>query len=62
MKEKSADDYVTELQRAITLESVENFPNVEASVGYAIYPQHGKSFQKLIQEADAYMYQDKKDK
>ncbi|MEK4533055.1 GGDEF domain-containing protein [Solibacillus sp. FSL K6-1554] len=62
MKEKSADDYVTELQRAITLESVENFPNVKASVGYAIYPQHGKSFQKLIQEADAYMYQDKKDK
>lgn len=62
MKENSADDYVKELQRAITLESVENFPNVEASVGYAIYPQHGKSFQKLIQEADAYMYQDKKDR
>ncbi|MFS0876056.1 GGDEF domain-containing protein [Solibacillus isronensis] len=56
MKENTADAYVKELQLAITLE------NVEASVGYAIYPKHGKSFQKLVQEADAYMYRDKKDK
>ena len=62
MKEKSADDYVKKLQLAITLKNAESFSNVEASVGYAIYPQHGKSFQKLVQEADAYMYRDKKDK
>ncbi|MBM7666053.1 diguanylate cyclase (GGDEF)-like protein [Solibacillus kalamii] len=62
MKENSADDYVKELQRAITLQNAESFSNVEASVGYAIYPQHGKTFQKLIQEADAYMYKDKKDR
>lgn len=56
MKENTADAYVKELQLAITLE------NVEASIGYAIYPQHGKNFQKLVQEADANMYRDKKDK
>lgn len=62
MKEDLADAYVKKLQQAITLQNAENFPNVEASVGYAIYPVHGKSFQKLVQEADAYMYKDKKDK
>lgn len=62
MKEDLADDYVKELQRAITMQSAGNFPDVEASVGYAIYPQHGRSFQKLVQEADAYMYKDKKEK
>lgn len=48
--------------QAISLQNAGNFPNVEASVGYAIYPVHGKSFQKLVQEADAYMYKDKKEK
>ncbi|MEK4387181.1 GGDEF domain-containing protein [Solibacillus sp. FSL W7-1464] len=62
MKVNTADDYVKELQQAITLKNAENFPDVEASVGYAIYPQHGKSFQKLVQEADAYMYKHKKEK
>lgn len=61
LNEDTADNYVKELQQAITLKNAGNFPNVEASVGYAIYPQHGKSFQKLVQEADAYMYRDKKE-
>lgn len=61
MEIDTADNYVKELQQAITLKNAGNFPNVEASVGYAIYPQHGTNFQKLVQEADAYMYKDKKE-
>lgn len=62
MNEDIADEYVKKLQRAITLQNTGSFSNVEAAVGYAIYPQHGKSFQKLVQEADAYMYKDKREK
>lgn len=62
MKESFALDYVQKLQREITLQSSENLSNVGASVGYAIYPQNGNSFQKLVQEADAKMYKEKKEK
>ncbi|MGN7479020.1 GGDEF domain-containing protein [Solibacillus silvestris] len=62
IEEEFAIDYVQKLQRAITLQSSESFSNVEASVGYAIYPQQGSSFQKLVQKADAYMYKEKKKK
>lgn len=60
MKEDEADNYIKELQKAVTLQNAGSYSTVEASVGYAIYPQHGKNFQKLVQEADAYMYRDKK--
>lgn len=62
MKESFAVDYVQKLQREIMLQSSENLSNVGTSVGYAIYPQHGNSFQKLVQEADAKMYKEKKEK
>lgn len=62
IKENFADNYVQKLQREIKGRNSEVLYNVGASVGYAIYPQQGNSFQKLVQEADAKMYKEKKEK
>ncbi len=62
IKENFAANYVQKLQSEIKKQNTEIFYNVGASVGYAIYPQQGNSFQKLVQKADAKMYKEKKEK
>ncbi|WP_260858095.1 GGDEF domain-containing protein [Bacillus sp. FJAT-22090] len=62
VQENFATNYVQKLQRELSEYSSMTFSNVSASIGYAIYPQQGNSFQKLIKEADAKMYKEKRDK
>lgn len=51
--------YIQGLQQALANEKFDEFPSVEASVGFAIFPDDGQDFQELIKIADAAMYRDK---
>lgn len=62
IKENFEEDYVQKLQKIFKEQSTKSVSNVDASIGYAIYPHQGNSFQKLIQEADAKMYRVKREK
>lgn len=62
LQDDFANSYVKNLQREIRKSNSEYNLNVGASLGYAIYPHQGSSFQELIQLADAGMYIDKKEK
>lgn len=51
--------YIPALQRALENSVIENLPSIGASVGFAIFPDQGESFQELIQKADREMYKSK---
>ncbi|MFJ7933256.1 GGDEF domain-containing protein [Sporosarcina sp. NPDC096371] len=53
-----AEDYETVYVRNLQL-SIDGFPSISASLGFAIYPDDGENFQELLQHADRAMYEAK---
>lgn len=49
--------YVQKLKRELAKPNHLSLPSIEASIGIAIYPDEGESFEVLIQQADAAMYE-----
>jgi diguanylate cyclase (GGDEF)-like protein len=58
-KEDFESVYVRDLRKKLEDESFDELPSVGASLGFAIYPDDGQSFQELVQKADIAMYKAK---
>ncbi|MDV6378651.1 GGDEF domain-containing protein [Sporosarcina sp. GW1-11] len=50
-------EYVNNLKKQLTNLNMETITSIDASIGIAIYPDDGDSFEMLIQQADASMYE-----
>ncbi|PID20544.1 GGDEF domain-containing protein [Sporosarcina sp. P3] len=60
LKENTLKDYVGNLKSTLSNLNMESVDAVSASIGIAIYPDDGETFEKLIQKADTSMYEMKK--
>ncbi|ARF17079.1 GGDEF domain-containing protein [Sporosarcina ureae] len=60
LKENTLKDYVGNLKSTLSDLNMESVDAVSASIGIAIYPDDGETFEKLIQKADTSMYEMKK--
>ena len=53
LKEDALSDYVRNLRSKLSDLDMELVNTVSASIGMAVYPDDGKTFEELIQRADA---------
>ncbi|PIC99063.1 GGDEF domain-containing protein [Sporosarcina sp. P31] len=60
LKEDTLSDYVRNLRSKLSDLDMELVDTVSASIGMAVYPDDGETFEALIQKADASMYEMKK--
>jgi len=49
-------DYKQKLKKELAHSEIPLIPSIGVSIGVAIYPNHGESIEKLLQEADVEMY------
>lgn len=60
LKENTLSDYVRSLRSKLSDLDIESVNAVSASIGIAVYPDDGETFEVLIQKADTSMYEMKK--
>lgn len=60
LKENTLSDYVRILRSKLSNLDIESVNAVSASIGIAVYPDDGETFEVLIQKADTSMYEMKK--
>ncbi|PIC83270.1 GGDEF domain-containing protein [Sporosarcina sp. P1] len=60
LKEDTLSEYVRSLRSKLSDLDVESVSAVSASIGIAVYPDDGETFEVLIQKADTSMYEMKK--
>ncbi|WP_313247830.1 GGDEF domain-containing protein [Sporosarcina ureae] len=60
LKEDTLSDYVRNLRSKLSNLDMELVQTVSASIGIAVYPDDGETFEALIQKADTSMYEMKK--
>ncbi|PIC67446.1 GGDEF domain-containing protein [Sporosarcina sp. P21c] len=60
LKEDTISEYVRSLRSKLSDLDVESVSAVSASIGIAVYPDDGETFEVLIQKADTSMYEMKK--
>ncbi|WP_158232051.1 GGDEF domain-containing protein [Sporosarcina sp. P16b] len=60
LKEDTLSDYVRCLRSKLSNLDIESVNVVSASMGIAVYPDNGETFEALIQKADTSMYEMKK--
>ncbi|PID14858.1 GGDEF domain-containing protein [Sporosarcina sp. P34] len=60
LKEDTLSDYVRSLRSKLSNLDIESVNVVSASIGIAVYPDDGETFESLIQKADTSMYEMKK--
>lgn len=59
IKSDFESSYVQKLKRELAKPNHLSLPSIDASIGIAIYPDEGESFEVLIQQADTAMYEKK---
>ncbi|PIC64880.1 GGDEF domain-containing protein [Sporosarcina sp. P13] len=57
VKEGFQAEYVSNLKKQLTNLNMEPITSIDASIGIAVYPDDGESFEMLVQHADRSMYE-----